>query len=364
MKIHVNRQVLYEAVQIVNGILPTRSPKPILQNLKLIVSAEKRCLLATDLEIGISFNLDSVEVMEEGEVLIPARELSEILRENQDERIHIESDNNNVIISTDRSEFKMLSEETSEFPEIPSFDEPNSFKLPADVMLKLISRVTFAVASEPTRYAINGVLMDLNKSIITMVSTDGKRLAFAKDTIENKDKITLNVIASTKGLNFISKIIDDSNEIRIQSANNQLIFNTPRATLVTLMVEGHFPNYEEVIPKHLSEQSEIDRRQLESNLRQARLMTTDESKAVRLHFTDNCLTITSRAPEKGESKIEMDVKYNGKEMEVGFDPRYLLDGLKVVASKNAEIQFKDANNPAMLVEGKDFIYVIMPISLG
>ena len=365
MKLHVDREALYEAVQVVSGLVPTRSTKPILQNLKLSAAAAGSQILATDLEIGIRYGISGVEILEPGEVLLPARELAEILRETDEERIHIESSAGKVYIRTERSEFNIFFEDPAEFPAIPEFNQKEQFTLPAETLLTLSARVTFAVATEATRYAINGVLTQIEGKTLKMVGTDGKRLAFAKAKIDNPGGVKLNLILSTKGLNSISRIIGpDDKEIQISTQNNQIMFNTSRGTIVSLLVEGHFPNYEEVIPRDLGIKIDILRRTFESSLRKSRLMTTDDSRSARLKFADNTLTLSSRAPEKGESRIEMDIPYGGAPVEIGFDPRYVLDGLKAIHSETVRLELKDAKSPGVLADGKDYLYVIMPISLA
>lgn len=365
MKIHVDRKVLYDAVQVVAGVVPTRSTKPILQNLKISIRKGGNYLEATDTEIGLRYQLESVETIEPGDVLIPARDLVEILKETSDERINIESADNQVTIKTARSEFRVLYEDPQEYPAIPGFDEKDSVSLPTDVLQKLVQHVSFAVATEATRYAIHGVLVDINGKNIEMVGTDGKRLAYAKGKLEQSVDNKIHVIASTKGLGYLGRVLGaEEKEIKLCIDNNQLVFKTEKATLVSIMVEGHFPNYQDVIPKNLTEKIELDRKAFESNLRKARLMTTEESKAVRLQFDGNMLTLSSRAPEKGESRIEMDIQYDGPSFAVGFDPRFLLDGLKVVNGATVRMELKDSNSPAVLQEGKEFLYVVMPISLG
>ena len=363
MKILADREALHEAVQIVSGIIPTRSTKPILHNLLLVAGTNGTELLATDLELGIRLQVSGVEVLKAGKVLLPCRELLEILRETSEDRIQVENKDNKIFLRTERSEFNILFEDPEEYPVIPEFGKNDKFTLPAETFLGLANRVTFAVATEASRYAINGVLMNIEGKVIKMVGTDGKRMAYAKGKLDSGDQ-KLNLILSTKGLNYLPRILGaDDKEIEAATHNNQIMFRSSRATLVSLLVEGQFPNYEDVIPRNLNAKVDLNKRALESSLRKARLMTTDDSRAVRMQFDEGVVTLSSRAPEKGESKIQMDVTYKGDALEAGFDPRYMLDGLKVINAETVRLELRDARSPGVLVDGKDFLYVIMPISL-
>ncbi|MEC9373572.1 MAG: DNA polymerase III subunit beta, partial [Planctomycetota bacterium] len=240
----------------------------------------------------------------------------------------------------------------------------------------LISRTLFATARETSRYAINGVLLNVKKNKVEMVATDGRRLALARGAASGGGKdLEVSCIIPTKALSLVSKLIDTPDEhVRVAITDNQVMFafgdadQAPHAILASTLVEGAFPPYEDVIPKDQDKRAVFDVTVLRSGVRRAALLTNEESRGVRLKFSGKGakgLNLTSRAPEMGEAEIDVDVSsYDGDEIEIGFNPSFLTDALKVVTEAEVVIELKAPNKPGLIKAGSDFMYVVMPVSLS
>ncbi|MFW6032691.1 MAG: DNA polymerase III subunit beta, partial [Phycisphaeraceae bacterium] len=223
-----------------------------------------------------------------------------------------------------------------------------------------------ATARENSRYAINGVLVEREGNKLAMVATDGHRLAVARGSCQSAgDGETRSSIVPSKALNLLMRLFDDAEEtVRVQHRENQILFATDRAVLVSNLVEGSFPPYKDVIPKEGDKRATLPTDVLVSAVRRAALLTNEESKGVRMSFSPDGLRLSSRAPEMGEAEINVAVpEYEGDPIEIGFNPTYVLDALKVIDAGEVQMELKAANKPGVLRTGPSFLYVVMPVNL-
>jgi DNA polymerase-3 subunit beta len=243
-------------------------------------------------------------------------------------------------------------------------------EIQAGTLQRLIQRTLFAAATEHSRYAINGVLFDRDGKRLRLVATDGRRLAVASGeclSVSGPKKISS--IIPTKALNLLGRLIRDGEATaRVAFEENQAVFSIGEgpaaAVLSTSLVEGAFPPFEDVIPKDQDKRVAFDAGSLSSAIRRAALLTNEESKGVRMCFDEHRLTLTSRAPEMGEAEIQLDVqRYEGEPLEIGFNPAFITDALKVVDGAEVLIELKAPNKPGVIRTGADFTYVVMPVSL-
>jgi len=224
----------------------------------------------------------------------------------------------------------------------------------------------FATARENSRYAINGVLIERDGNKLAVVATDGHRLAMAKGTCKSsKSSEGRSVIVPTKALNLLLKLVDDAEQtVRIKTAENQILFVTDQAILTSNLVEGNFPPYRDVIPKDGDRKATLTTDLFISAVRRAALLTNEESKGVRMSFSESGLTLSSRAPEMGEAEIKIELpEYIGEPIEVGFNPSYLLDALKVINENQVYMEMKASNKPGIMRTDANFLYVVMPVNL-
>src|SRR5205823_170525 len=265
------------------------------------------------------------------------------------------------------STFKIYTQNPKEFPPVPDFEGKADFEIVAGHLKQLIGQTLFAAAKESTRYAFNGVLLVAKGKKVNLVSTDGRRLAQANGDMTKSEKMAkegVKAIIPAKALQLIDKLIDDPEEsVAFQVRENQVIFHTSSATLTSNLVEGQFPPYEDVIPKDTDKKMTAGTADFLSAVRRAALLTTEESKGVRMAFTKKGLKLTSRSPESGEAEINFPCKFEGADVEIGFNPVFLTEALRVVDTDEISLELTAPNRPGLLRGGPNFLYVIMPVNL-
>jgi DNA polymerase III subunit beta len=373
MKVICNRGALLDALIVAGNVVAARTPKPVLQCVKLTADNDRLTVAATDLEVAIRYSDSQVQIEQGGEVLVPADKLRDIVRESVDDTLAIE-------VSTEKdgaggtyahirgqdSHFKIFTQKASDFPPVPDFEGEAGFEVQAGLLKRLIGQTLFAAAKETQRYAINGVLMVAKGKKLSLISTDGRRLAMAKGdlTTDKLPKDGAKCIIPAKAMQMMDKLIDDPEEtVGFQVRENQVIVHTSSATLTSNLVEGQFPPYEDVIPKDTDKRMSAATADFLSAIRRAALLTTEESKGVRMAFSKKGLVLTSRSPESGEATINFPAKFEGTDMEIGFNPQFLTDALRVVDSDEISLELTAPNRPGLLKGGVDFLYVIMPVNL-
>ena len=391
MKVVCDRAALLEAINLVSGVVAGRTPRPQLTCVKL--SAVKKgkggtlTLAATDAEISLRLQVDQVDVEQPGEALIPADKLRQIVSaEDNEPTLTLEADGDTVDIRGEDAHFKVYGYPAADFPTITDFKtavtggggQPAGkavFSHPAASLSELITRTLFATARENTRYAINGVLLNREGKKLEMVATDGRRLALCRASLTQKDGPSVKCIVPTKALTQLQKLLSGAEgDVDIAITDNQILFNIGgpgdsaegRAVLTSNLVEGAFPPYEDVIPKDHDKTVHFDRDVLLSAVRRAALLTNEESRGVRMAFTakDKRLDLSSRAPEMGEANIQVDLtEYKGEDIEIGFNPGFITDALKVITDPDVIMELKKDNKPGLIRSGNDFLYVVMPVNL-
>lgn len=395
MKVICDRAALAEAVNLVSGAVASRTPR--IQLTCVLLTAAKRAgvgeltLLATDGEVSIRLRLAQVDVHQPGQVLIPADKLRQIVTAEEGEpTLTLEGEDDACHIRGKDAHFKVYGQPPAEFPPVPEFqavltgsgDQPKAktvFSHTVGGMGTLISRTAFATARENSRYAINGVLLKRDGKRLEMVATDGRRLALCRSTLpaSDKDSKPSSCIVPSKALGMFQRIASDPDEtVHVAITDNQIFFcfaqpaekgdAVGRAVLSSNLVEGTFPPYEDVIPKDHDKRVTFDRDVLSSAVRRAALLTNEESRGVRLAFDGKAkqLDISSRAPEMGEAEIKIDIaRYDGDNIEIGFNPAFITDALKVISEPEVVLELKASNKPGLVRSGTDFVYVVMPVNL-
>ena len=369
MKVTCDRAALLESLNVVSPVALTRTPKEVLKCVKLTAQDATLTLAATDLELAVRATTPRVEVQTPGEALVPADKISQIVRESSDPTLAIEVDQELMHIRGEDAHYQIFGQSPDDFPSLPQFEGDPDFNINAGDLHKLIAQTIFATARETSRYAINGVLVERDTNKLTVVATDGRRLAMAKGACKPSKKdaepTKTSAIVPTKALNMLLKLFDDPDQaVRVRLADNRILFATDEQLLASNLVDGNFPPYQDVIPRDSDKKATVDIVTLSSAVRRAALLTNEESKGVRFAFSAEGLTLSSRAPEMGEAQIKVDLpEFNGDPIEIGFNPQFLLEALKITQSDQANLEFKAANKPGILRTGPDFLYVIMPVNL-
>jgi DNA polymerase-3 subunit beta len=367
MKLICDRGALVESLNLVSGVIISRTPKPVLTYVKLTAADGSLTLAATDLEVSIRISTPSVDVKDAGEALVKADKLNQIVRESIDATVSIEADQEKAVIRGEDSRFEVYGYPVKEFPPVPEFEGDADFDVQAGDLAKLIEQTIFATARENSRYAINGVLMERNGNKLSLIATDGRRLALAKGGCKStKDpEAHTTAIIPTKALQLLLRLFTIPEKlVHVKMADNQIIFASDDAVLTSNLVEGNFPPYKDVIPRDGDKKATLNTDALASAVRRAALLTNEESKGVRMAFGNGVLTLSSRAVEVGEAEIKVPVAdYVGENVEIGFNPTFVLDALKVVDTEQVTLEMKAGNKPGVLRTGPDFLYVIMPVNL-
>lgn len=384
MKVICDRSALLDAINTVSGVVAVRTPRQQLTCVRLDAEREGDIgvltLSGTDAEISLRLRLDRVTVEEPGSVLVPADKLRQIVSaEDADATLTLQGEGEACEILGADARFKILGYPPEEFPAIPDYASAASgakatFEHAAGSLDALVARTIFAKARDNSRYAINGVLLRREGKKLELVATDGRRLALARSGLSGgeKDAPTISCIIPPKALLTLQRLVEDPDEpVQIAVSDNQIFFNLggehSRATLASNLVEGTFPPYEDVIPKDQDKQVLIDRDVLASAVRRAALLTSEETRGVRLKFEpgEKQLTLESRAPEMGEASVTIDLaEYKGEPIEIGFNPTFITDALKVIDQTEVTLELKAPNKPGLMRSGSDFLYVVMPVNLS
>jgi len=323
------------------------------------------------MEIALQYTLTQVDIAKEGVALSPAGKLSEIVNNSPDDTLTLENTGDTTNIKGSDAQYKVFGYNAEEFPPISGFEGPPDFSLSAGSLRLLLDRTRFAAAREMTRYAINGVLFEKKGKKLLLVATDGQRLAQTKDDAMAAAGKDVSAVVPIKAINLIERLLTDPEQtVSLQFKENKLFLQVSSeaggttATMSTALVEGTFPPYNDVIPKDSDKKVTMNRDRFHSAVRRAALLTNEESKGVRLAFSSGNLSISSRAPEMGEAKIDLPVEYSGEAIDIGFNPLYLMDALKVADQENVTFELKTPNKPGLLKSGPGFLYVVMPVNLS
>jgi DNA polymerase-3 subunit beta len=339
---------------------------PILQNIKFLTQQNKLLLLGTDLEVGIQYQMDT-EVKEQGSILLPAHRLGTILRETADPKITIDTDGNAAEIKTKDSHFRIMGADPVDYPDFPRFDTAHATILEVAGLKEMIRKTIFATAMETTRYALTGLLLEIKKKEIRLVGSDGKRLAYIKKKTEQNVNQDIKVIVPAKGMTLLERITEGKEKQTLQLVveETQVKFIiAPNIFAFSRLIEGSFPDYEKVIPADCDKKVELKTADFYSALRRVALVTTEKFRATKLMFKDNKLTLFSRTQDVGEAQIEMTLAAKQPVFEIVFNPDFFMDILRIIGeTENIILELKDKTSPAVVRIGRDYVYLIMPLSI-
>ena len=320
------------------------------------------------MEVGIRINVPDVNVATAGAAVIPVTRLSMILRESRDETLDIEATPDKTIIKGKGSKFELQAHNPDEFPEVADFEAKDYYELSANVFRELIKRTLFATDAESSRYALGGVKLEMEGEEMVAIGTDGRRLAVQRGKLGSvgtpADSGTSTIVPS-RSMQLIDRILPDSDEkVHISPQANELLVRSPDGIFFTRLVEGRYPKWQDVIPKRDDgHKIEISVGPMYQSLRQAAIVSSDESRGVDFTFGGGSLVLSNTTAEVGESRIEMPVPYDGEEQTITLDHRYLADFLKVLQQdKTFTFDLKDGEAAAYCSTDDNYGYVIMPLS--
>jgi len=366
MKLSVTRDNLHAGLGAVSATIPSKTTLPVLSNILLEASDGRLTLGGTDLDISVSVSIEA-DVSEPGSVTVPARKFAEIVRELAAAPVHVTVDGVEIRIESGKSRFKLFGLAPDEFPSAPEVDFSDSWKMEAGLVQELIARTSFAVSTEESRPILNGVLWQLKPDRAAMVATNGHRLA--KMTIELSGAGSppeADLIVPPKALQQVQRLFDKQGEIELAHSRNHLAFRSATRLVYTRLIEGPYPNYQQVIPTDNDRIATANRDGLSSAIRRMAVVASDQTHRVRMSFTKDKLSFRVQTPDLGEAEEEMAVDYKGDPLEIGFNANYLLEVLKYMPDEDVIMQFKAPERAATFLPASgapDYLCLVMPLRL-
>jgi DNA polymerase-3 subunit beta len=369
MELVVRKTDLLRELQLFQGIVERKNTIPILANVLIEAAGSEVRLLATDLEVGLRSKCEA-SVAKGGALTLPAKKLYEIIKALPETDVRIEEDKNGVKVAADRFDSRMQTLPREDFPTLPEATGTVSATLPRDVLKQMVAKTQFAITGEDTRYFLNGALFILKPDAMSLVATDGHRLALVSVAREaakgRKADDEVRVILPRKTLLELGRLLSEGEgEIEYERGENHLFFDIGGRLLISRMIDGQFPAFERVIPKSNDKRVEFDRDRLTSAVRRVALLSNERSRAVKFQIDKGRVEIASSSPEFGEAKEVLMVDYTSAPVTICFNAQYVLDFLNVVETDSVALEFKDEMSQAVMkplgAEGYDYTYVIMPM---
>jgi len=366
MQLTIDRKDLLGAVARACRVVPTRSPKPILANLRLDAAGGLVGVLATDLEVAIRCTVGCTGIEEPGSVLMPADELQSILRETPDDTVRLAgptTESAACTVQANGSAYQIPTGDPAEFPAIPEWGTEAGVKLPGATVSTAIRRTLFAVAKERMRYATNGALLEYGDKRLAMVATDGRRLAWTEHQCEKLSAAAQKAILPQAVMRELLGLAAAEQPVSVRINESQALFRVGSTLLCSRLIDGHFPDYKAVIPKDNATQVTVPRAALLSAVRRAAIATTVDSAAVRLELAPGKLTLHGVSAERGTAQIELPVAYDGEAtLTVALNPAFLTDMLSAVDAETLRVELTAPDKPVLIRAGEGYQYLVMPVA--
>ncbi len=366
MKFTITREQLQGGLNAVMAAIPAKTTLPVLSNVLVEATKQGLRLSGTDLDIAVSTTVPA-DVDAEGSVTLPAKKLSDITRELPSAPIRITAaGEQRVSIECGRSKFKLLGLPREEFPSFPAVKFDGAWKAQAGVVHKLVGHVAFAASTEESRPILNGVLWELRPDRMRMVATNGHRLA--KMDVPASGGSTADLIVPPKALEQIRRLFPADAEIEIAKSDNHLGFRSATTLVFSRLIEGPYPNYEQVIPRENDKVATVDKEAMAGALRRMSVVASDQTHRIRLAFSSGAVKFSVQTPDLGEAQDELAVTYEGEPLEIGFNATYLLEILKFMPTDEVRVTFKAPERAATVEpvgwnDPASFMALVMPLRL-
>ena len=372
MHFTISKENFLKGLSKLQGIVEKRNTIPILSNVLLEAKENEVRFLATDLEVGMETSYEAV-VKEKGKITVSAKKIYEIVKELPDYEISFKAKENSWIeIKCNKSIFNIVGLSPEEFPYFPEIKGNSYIEINPEILKEMIDKTFLSVSNDETKYNLNGIyIKELNHndaSKLRFVSTDGHRLSLIQKNINSQDiqELQKGVIIPRKGILELKKIIDESsNPLKLSFVDNNAVIRHEKTVILMRLVDGEFPDYDRVIPKENNLNLEINANQFFHALKRISILSSEKSKGVKLSFKENSLEISSSNPDFGDAKEDLDISYEGPEMSIGFNARYLLDILSCYSEPKIKMIIKDNLSPGLFtpIDNMDYLAVVMPMRL-
>ena len=364
MKLSVTKEKLLEGLQQVQNVVSTRTTLPILSNVLLQAKENQVYLTTTDLDVGVRGSIEA-NVEKEGATTLPARRLFTIIRELPSSEVQLEVDGKNAAsIRCGQSFFKILGLPEEEFPPLPKFENAKVIAIRQKDLRDGLRKTSYAISTDETRYVLNGLLFSLKESKLTLVATDGRRLAMVDIELEFPRSHETDIIVPTKAVTELQRLLTDDGEVKVSIGSGQIAFDLNNTLLVSKLIEGNYPNYRQVIPTETKERVTLERETFLNSLRRVSLLASDKSNSIKLNFSKNNIEITANTPEVGEAKESLAVAYKGRDFSIAFNPEFLMAPLRNLAEDEVFLDMIDEMSPGVLKIQTPFLYVLMPMRIS
>jgi DNA polymerase III subunit beta len=367
MELVVRKNELLRELQLFQGIVERKNTIPILANVLLEARGGEVRMLATDLEVALRSRCQA-SVAKDGSLTLPAKKLYEIVRALPETDVRIEEDKNGVKVAAERFDSRMQTLPREDFPSLPDMSGAARATLPRNALKEMVSKTQFAITGEDTRYFLNGAKFVLKPESLTLVATDGHRLAMVEVKHQLDISQDVGVILPKKTLMELGKLLlEGEGDIQFESGENHLFFEVGGRVLISRVIDGQFPAYERVIPKGNDKHIEFDRERLTNAVKRVALLSNERSRAVKVEIDAGKVDVTSSSSEFGEAREQLLVDYAGPPLAISFNAQYVLDFLNVVETDVVSLSLKDEVSQAVMkpigAEGYDYTYVIMPMRI-
>ena len=369
MNLTIAKEQIIAGLQAVQNVVSTRTTLPILSNVLMRAQGDRVEFTATDLDVTISCSVEA-KVNSPGSTTVPVKKLFSIAKELSLGEIELEVDDKNVCsVRSGASFYRIHGLAAEEFPPIPKFKEDKKVVVSQETFRSMLKKTSFAISTDEARYVLNGIFISLKEHKMTIVATDGRRLALVDEEVDISESNQGEFIIPAKAVGELNRLLQEKGEVSIRYAENQAEFALKdekgfSINIVTKLIEGNYPNYRQVIPGETKERIALPREELLHALRRAEIMTSEKANSVKLTFGKNNLAITANSPEVGEARESMAVNYKGKEMSIAFNPKYMIDPLNALPNDEVFIELIDELSPGVLKINGPFLYVVMPMRLS
>lgn len=364
MKFKVIRSKFIEGLKSVQNIVAGKGSLPILQNVMIEAAGNSIKLTTTDLDISIKSEVEC-DVVSEGATTLPVKLLFTSMTKAAEGEIEIDVDSQErASIKAGSARFKLQGMPSGEFPQLPEEGDAYAYIVPQATIREMLRKTSYAASQDDTRRMLKGVLMSFKDEKLTMVATDGRRLAMVENEIEFPKAAEKDIVLPSKAVSELQRSLSGEGNATIMVKKSQICFNLENVLIYSKLMDDTYPNYRQVIPQKCEHHITVDRQLLLDALDRASVMTMDESHSTKLIFEENTLTVTSAASEIGEAKDEVPIKYAGEKIETMFNPTYVMDPLKAIDDDEITIDINDGHTPAVIRCSIPFLYVLMPLRIN
>ncbi|HSI15658.1 MAG TPA: DNA polymerase III subunit beta [Chthoniobacter sp.] len=364
MKFSVSKEKLLAGLQTVQNVVSTRTTLPILSNVLLQAEGDQLRLTTTDLDVGVSGAI-TAQIEKPGATTLPARRLANIVRELPAAEIIVEVDSKNVAsIRCGQSFFKILGLPEEEFPPLPKQTDARTFTIGQGILRDALKKTSYAISTDETRYVLNGILFSFKENKLTLVATDGRRLAMVDLEVEFPRSQEIEIIVPTKAVTELGRLLGEEGEVRLSVEDNQVSFQIGDTLLASKLIEGNYPNYRQVIPAEAKERVTLERELFLNAVHRVALLSSEKSNSVKLVFTKNNIEIAANTPDVGEARESLAVAYKGREFSIAFNPEFLQAPLRVLTNDEVYLDMIDEMSPGVIKIQTPFLYVLMPMRIS